>query len=619
MARCTLLDVPPELRVMICQYLEFRDLFHLTRSHRNIYEFAVDAMFRQDALTRNSSAILWAASASGVSLEYGNMAVAILHRSIKHGGEVNARHYRKDAVSTALHVAVAHGNKQFVQELIYYGAKIKSFSLRLWEFLNVGRFNKKLDSCTRLKDFAKKARIQDQCWFPLLPAMFRHDFQVAELVLGYHKSCYLAIESKYLYVPPLRKSPNISAAYTILHLLAEENVFPDLHETLFDRFRADAAFPGPVSRKSPLMKAIKKGNEAATKILISLPQNLNVVSNLGWPALSYAVEGAATHFMPKARDWSVSVVKLLVEKGANANMGRPSSPLQLAVTSLLQDKIEVDPRHGKRMRQVIEVLLDYGADVNVAMASGGSLSHYMFLELEADSKRHSFRKLFAQFLGYGMRVNDLFPDGTSFLGKSLASQIIGDKITAGLLDHGARPTPQESDGILHRWLRKDKNLSKTLESQLPLLAPMFSQPAVDQAFFQTITKHDVKRFMALLDSRKPSNPSLMLGEALQNRFARRQDLYVLPFDPNWTNSNGQGYSHIVIEELGDGRYSEREALVEMHRLIANGVKLGQRDLEGMTVLQRLRQVQKLSEDEDPFAKLERLLTRSRLQEQGNEF
>ncbi|OAA45335.1 Ankyrin repeat-containing domain protein [Beauveria brongniartii RCEF 3172] len=407
MARCTILDVPPELRVIICQYLEFRDLFSLIRSHRNIYEIALDALFRRDALTRNSSAIMWAASASGSSVEYANMAMMILDRSIKNGGQVDARHYKKDAVSTALHVAVAHGNKSFVEQLIYYGASINSFSLRLWEFLSVGRFNEKMNSATRLRDFAKKARIQDQCWFPLLPAMFRHGPQVANLVLNHRSNCYLAIEHKYLYVPPLRKIPKISAAYTIHHLLVEEDVFPHLHQTLFHHFRAHATFPAPVSRMSPLMKAITKGNRAATEILISLPQDLNVVSNLGWPALSYAVEGAATQFMPKARDWSKSVVKLLLEKGANANMGSPSSPLQLAVTSLVEDKIEVDPGHQKRMRQVIEVLLDYGADVNVTTADGGNLSHYMFRKMEAHSNRHSFRKLFVQFLGHGMRARKL--------------------------------------------------------------------------------------------------------------------------------------------------------------------------------------------------------------------
>ncbi|KAM0665832.1 hypothetical protein ACQRIU_005176 [Beauveria bassiana] len=619
MARRTILNVPPELRVMICQYLEFRDLFSLIRSHRNIHEYAVDALFRQDALTRNSSAIMWAASASGVSVEYGKMALMILNRSIKNKGKVDARHYRRNAVSTALHVAVAHGNKNFVERLIYHGASINSFSLRLWEFLSIGRFNEKLDSGARLRDFARRARIHDQCWFPLLPAMFRHDFQVAQLVLDHHRSCYLAIEPKYLHVPPLRKIPKISAAYTIHHLLVEENVFADLHETLFHRFRADAAFPGPVSRMSPLMKAIRKGNDAAIRTLISLPQDLDVVSKLGWPALSYAVEGAATQVMPRARDWSASVAKLLLEKGANANMGSPSSPLQLAVTSLVKDKIEVDAGHQKRMRQVVEVLLDYGADVNAPMVAGYNLSHYMFFVMVADSKRHSLRKLFAQFLGYGMRVNDLFPDGTSFLGNALAAPVMSEKITVGMLDHDARPTPQESDGILHGWLVKDKNLSKKLESHLPVLSPMFSQPAVDRAFLQIIESHDVKRFETLFQLRKPSNPSLMLDIALRKHFARREDLYVLPFDPNWMNSNSQGYSHIVIEELRVGAYNEREAIAEMSRLIAKGVKLGQRDHEGMTVVQRLSQIQRLSKDEDPFGKLERLLTRSRLKELGNEF
>ncbi|KAM3556845.1 hypothetical protein ARSEF4850_005345 [Beauveria asiatica] len=618
MARCTILDVPPELRVMICQYLEFRDLSSLIRSHRNIYESALDALFRQDALTRNSSAIMWAASASGVSVEYATMAVRILYRSINNGGEVNARHYKHDAVSTALHVAVAHGHQRFVKELIDYGATINSFSLRLWEFLSVGRFSEKLDSATKLRDFAKKAKIQHLCWFPLLPAMFRHDFQVAELLLDYRKSCYLAIEAKYLHVPPLRKIPNISAAYTIHHLLVEGNVFPNLHTALFHQFRAHVAFPGPVSRMTPLMKAIKEGNQEATKILISLPQDLDAVSNLGWPALSYAVEGAATQFMPKARDWSKSVAKLLLEMGANANTGSPSSPLRLAVTSLVEDKIEVDPGHQNRMRQIIEVLLDYGADVNVTTAAGFNLSHYMFLEMEAHSKRQSFRKLFAQFMGYGMRVNDLFPDGTSFLGKSLASPVIGEKITAGLLDHDARPTPQESDDILHGWLVKYKKLSKKLESHLPVLSPMFSQPAVDRAFHQTITSHDVKRFDTLFELRKPSDPSFMLGIALREHFARREDLYVLPFDANWIDSNGQGYPHIVIEGLGVGTYNQREAIAEMCRLIAKGVKLDQRDHEGMTVLQRLTQVQELSKDDDSFGILERLLARSRLKEIGNE-
>ncbi|OAA77298.1 Ankyrin repeat-containing domain protein [Akanthomyces lecanii RCEF 1005] len=618
MVRHPLLDLPDELMVMICHYLPFKDLRTLARVHRKrITGIATEALFRRDATTRNSSAILWAANASGASVAYAHMAMAILQDSVRYGGDVNAIHCRNDAVCTAIHVAVAHGQKGFVDELIYYRAKINTSSVRLWKFLNVGRYNKSLDRAKQLRKFAKQTKIQDYCWFPLLPALFRQKPQIAALLVRQGHTGYLALDRKDIYVPPLLQRTRTNTAYTVNHFLAEQNPFPDHPEaakSLFERFGGEAALVEPGSGMPPLMKAIEVGNEIAVDVFFSFPQDLNVVSPLGWSMLCYAVDGAASRLMPKQRNWSATVVKRLLEKGAGVNVGGPSSPLQLAVTSALQDEIVTDPNHTKRMRQIIGHLLDYGADVHAPMEGGLNLGQYIFLEMQENNERHLLRDLFLQFLDYGLRVDDLFPDGNSLFAKALNSSAIGKTLMADIVDRGVRPAPHECDQILQLWLDKSKTLPKKIEQELPLLAPNFSQAAVDRAFSHIVLNNESRLFDALSRCRETSRPSNLLGTALRHRFPQRAGLYKLSFDPNWHNKSGQGYGHIVVEELGNKVYPEREAIEEMRCLIAKGLRLDLRDNEDKTVLQRLTMLQETSEDDDPWGKLQRFLMHSRLAE-----
>lgn len=619
MERYTILSMPHELCAMICQHLAFKDLRNLAKVHRYISDIATVTLFRQDAATCSSSAILWAASASGVSIPYAERAVQILERSIRYGGDVNAIHYRGDAICTAIHVAVAHGHDSFARALLNHGANINTFSIRLWEFLNVGRFDRNLDRATVLRDFARNARIQDQCWLPLLPAMLRSDFRFAELLIQRKCSGYLALHRRYLFMPPLQNAPHINSAYTIHHMLVDKNAFPKMQKTLFQEFPHEVTLPEPGSGMSPLMKAICKGNELAVDILFSFPQDLDAISALGWSTLCYAVEGAAWRTMPKMRDWSAALAERLVEAGAGVNIGGPSSPLQLAVTSVLEDDIapELNP-HTRRMKQLILRLLDNGADVNVQVRAGVSLGQDIFLRMQQTPDRPLLRSLFTMFLDYRLRVNDLFPDGTSIFGQSLASRAIGKKIMDVIVAYGARPAPDECDHVLYLWWNKDKILPKQTKEELHLLAPMFSQPAVDRAFLEIVLKNDAKQFDSLSQWRQTSQPDQLMGTALREHFSRRQALYALSFNPRWQNQRGQGYAHIILEQLSEDVYTEREAIEDIKQLIAKGMRLDLRDCGGKTALQRLTLLQEEFDEENVFGKLEKLLMRSRLKELGDE-
>lgn len=619
----TIFSLPDELIVMIYRCMDFQDLRALAQAHRSrISGIATEILFRRDAATRNSSAILWAASASGVSVDYANLAVRILQISVQYRGDVNAIHYRSDAVCTAFHVAVAHGNKTFVEELIHYRANINTFSVRLWKFLSVGQFSKSLDRAAQLRKFAKKTKTQDYCWLATFPAMFRHDPQVALLLVQRGCPCNLALARKDIHVPPLVKRPRINTAYTIPHFLVEGNAFPDHPEavkSLFERFGGEGSLTEPASGMPPLMKAIEIGNETAVDALLSFPQDLNAVSPLGWSMLCYAVQGAASHLMPNPkRNWSATVVKRLLDNGAGANTGRPLSSLQRAVVSVLDDEAVADVNHTRRMRRVIGYLLEYGADVHTLMEGGLSLGQHLFLKMEENNKGHLLRDLFLQFLEYGLRVDDLFPDGSSFFGKALNSSTIGKQLMADMLDHGVRPAPHECDQVLELWLRKSKRLPKKIEQELHQLAPMFSQAAVDQAFSYIVSNNESRLFDTLSQCRETSIPSQLLAAALRSSFSRRESLYRLPFDPAWQDNKGRGYGHIIMEELGQKVYSEREAIEAIVHLIANGLRLDLRDHEGKVVLQRLTLLQHQLKGEDPLGKLERVLMRSRLKEQEDE-
>lgn len=615
--RYTLGALPGELLTLISEHLANCDLFNFALVSQYIYFHANRVLYRRDAHHGNSFAILWAASASGFSTQYAQAAIQTLRLSVDCGGNINTLHYRDDAFSSAFHVAVAHGNKIFIHELIRHQANTDSFSFRLWEFLNTGRFGRQLNSAVRLKSFATEAKIENHYWLPMLPAMFRSDLNIANVLASRGCPACLAFHHKRPYTPPFSYPPQISHGYTIHHLLVDQDLFPEHQASLFQRFGNAANLPERRSRMTPLMKAVQKANHKATDMLLSLPQELDALSSTGWPAISYAVQGASTLYTPAARDCSASLVKALLDKGANPNVRTWSSPLQLAATSLLDDQIATDPKHTRRMRQVVSDLLENGADVNVRMRTGQTLGQWVVLELDCHEPALP-RGLLIEFLDHGMNANVFFPDGTSMLGRCLASDAINKPLLIALLYHGAQPTPQECDTLLYRWVRKDKTLLKEIKEKLPVFAVKFSQDAVDKAYTSIVLSNEGKRFDLLMEWRRTTTkPSQLLGTALRHKFSRRQDLYALPFDPTWHNKHGQGYGHIILDGLKTGIYTEKEAIKEMKQLLAKGLKLSMRDKEGMAVLQQLTALRQ-SMDDDAFGNLESLLTRSRLLEIGNE-
>ncbi|KAJ3493177.1 hypothetical protein NLG97_g4898 [Lecanicillium saksenae] len=613
-----LLALPDELKLEVCQYLEFSDLFRLSLVSRGVAGVATEVMYKRDARSGKSHAILWAASASGFSEDHGKHSIKILEYSKYYGGNVNAFHYQGNAFCTALHVAAAHGNKVFVEKLIEHGANINAYSLKLWRFLRVGRFRRELDSATILKAFAQRSKTQNYCWLPLLPAMFRYDPYVARILARGGSSHHLALHRRNIFVPPLLKEPQITDGYTIHHFLIDERRFPDLRGKLFCHFKESLALPERKSRMSPLMKAIHNGNEEITEILIPISQQLDMTSVIGWPALSYAVQRAATFDMPKKRDWSVSIVRALLNQGADPNIGQPSPPLEIAVTDLLKDSIIPEQKHMRRMRQIISDLLDHGASPNLWMRSGQTLGQFVFREIEKRPNTHFIRDILAEFLEKGLRLNILFPDGTSILGRALASSSVGPKLALSLLPYDPFLTPDECDSVLKRWARKDKSLPKEFKENLDLFAPRASQPAIDGAYTSIILDNNAKELAVLMGYRYTTRPSNLLATAIRHKAACREALFPRSFDPLWTNVRGQSYGHIIIEELGRGKYTEKEAIQDMTTLLARGLRLDIRDNEGQVVLQRLMQLPQVLNDEDAFPKLDRLIMRCRMKEQENE-
>ncbi|KAJ6784550.1 hypothetical protein PWT90_07754 [Aphanocladium album] len=571
-------------------------------------------MYRRDARCGNSYAILWAASASGCSEDHASFAIRTLCSSVKYGGNVNAFHYRGKAVCTALHVAAAHGNRTFVEVLLENHANVDAYSLRLWKFLRTGLFRAEMNRATILKEFAKRTKLKNYCWLPLLPAMLRDSPYVAESLLQRQCSYHLALHCRNIFSPSLLKRPDMTEGYTVHHFLVDEGGFPASRSKIFHHFKDGVAIPERKSRMTPLMKSIQKADERSTETLISLSQKFDVTSATGWPALSYAVEGVSTFDTPKKRDWSASIVRQLLEKGANPNIGRPLQPLELAVTRLLEHT--TDPGRAKQMRETILELLEHHADTNSQMSSGMTVGQFLYLEIEKKPTLTALRSLLKEFLGKGMRTNILFPDGTSILWRALNSNDLKRTIPTVLLKHGAHLTTAECDNLLLVWAGKKEKLHNDVEAQLSTFAVKCSQDTVNAAYSQIISNNDAAKYGDLINWRAATNMNVLVAKAIRHGFSRRHDLFGRAFDPNWQNKNMKSYAHIIIDVACDGPYNEAVPMEDLRILQKRGMSLQLKDRDGLTAFQSLNRQREGWEGSDPFGKLQRQMGFDLLAETG---
>lgn len=609
--RIFFITLPAELRLQIGKYLSQSDLYKLSLVCRATQYEATEQLYRKDAREGNSYAIAWAARTSSI---YEASSFQTMKLSLWHGGSIDAKQSKNGAFVSIIHIAAAHGSQAFVRELLRQGASVHSHSIQPWEFLN-------LDLATKLRQHTRQKRIAGYYCLPLLLAMFRPDFLVAEELIAAHCTAYLAIQTSDEIQLAREHHPLLTEAYTIHHMLIASNIFIDQWDLIFDHFRAEVTVLEPASRMPLLMKTLEEGNVDAAEYVFKIEQNLNILSPIGWSSLAYAAKGALAFERPKRRNWSADMLVRLLERGANPNAGRQAYPLEIPLRTLLEKQL-TDVDQIRRTKKMIFSLLDHHADLNVVPWQGPSIGQAFFTVIENQPTfTTTFQEIFFRFLECGIDVNHLFPDRTSLLGRSLGprfkSRIMADK----LLKYNARMTPREFDGFFRNWVKNNFKFPKDFSMQYHIR--MLSQDTIDRAYRYIVKGRDDKKYEILKKNRGTiTEPNCIVPIWLQHHNWHRDDMFALGFDPNWQSATRQGYAHMIVERLCNNPQQANLALEDMKRLIEKGMKVGLRDSDGRTAYQRLNRLIETFPECTPevkgLMKLKTIMAQQRLEEIPNE-
>jgi ankyrin repeat protein len=240
-----------------------------------------------------------------------------------------------------------------------------------------------------------------------------------------------------------------------------------------------------------LIEAVKQGDVAAVRVLISQRTDVNAAEADGSTALHWAV-----------RRSDAPLVELLLKAGANARAATRYNVTPLALASANGDAVSVEhllkagadangtSEEGQTALmtasltgdvKTIGVLVAHGANLNAkepykgqtalmwAASAGNAEASRVLIESGAEvgarsktgwtsflfAVRNGHADAAAVLLNHGANVNDVAPDGTSALNMAVVNAYF--ELASVLLDHGADPNvPDPRGSALHTlaWLRK---------------------------------------------------------------------------------------------------------------------------------------------------------------------
>ncbi|KAL7057529.1 hypothetical protein AAHC03_016886 [Spirometra sp. Aus1] len=376
--------------------------------------------------------------------------VAIVELLLSYGAQIACT---TEAGLTPLHVAAFVGSADIVRMLLERGASVDQTTMRCETALHLAARNCQLNVAGALlsANATVDAKAKDD-QTPLHLAVLTGSLEMVTLLLS------------------AGADPNLTTrdAYTALHIAAKEGRL-DIVQALLEA----GADPDARTRRgfSPLHLAAKRGRAAVARQLLQVKSdNVNAEGRNGLTPLHMAV-----HYN------HVQLVELLLDHGADASCARGFSPLHLAAKrgraavarQLLQvksDNVNAEGRNGLTPLhmavhynhvQLVELLLDHGADASCAAGNG-----YTALHIAAKKNHQDIASLLLADDHDNHRSTNA-ESRSGFTPLHLASQEGNVDMVGLLLLNGAEPNHQAKNGLtpLHLAAQEDRvNVAQQLVS-----------------------------------------------------------------------------------------------------------------------------------------------------------
>ncbi|CAG9941285.1 unnamed protein product [Clonostachys rosea f. rosea IK726] len=618
-ARSYLARIPNEIQTQICTYLSTASLAKLAVTCRTTHGAARRVLYLRNATEENSSAVKYAILVSAKKYTE-KIALRIIDMAISHGAQLDTIHSHPTipkTYATALHMAAALGYCLIVKRLLQQNACVTLASRNLWDMIQLSSremdqiimraapcFTDTLSWCPR----RVKAYLAGVEWLPLFVPFILKDKEIINLLLSRVPDCRLTLDFK----------GRGCGALTALHVIAaKENQDENLSKKVLQLSTnlINEKLPGDAG--SALHVALRQGNESMFQLLVNKEADLNLQTHsLGYAPIHIAIIRCYESDMPERKVYQ-SFIELLVDKGAD--LDRPTlfegfTPLMTLVGSAEWDwKLSY-----RNMKQLVDLFLAKGCRVN-HMAPGRETFVSLIIERITEKNGNpSLEALLEDVIDKGANLNIQLPNG-----KSIAKAYVIDsercpRLAKLLVKKGARINDEEVDSAFLTCFKNPrvyKIYQAILDKKPPvpqdtikeaylhaLKESLVSQDAIDEAYLYAVESRSQK----LVDELRktwgfsPSNTDILVWHALQDPKQTLMDFVLeLDFNANTIHLDSGSYLHLIVGQLAKDGYTEKVAIINAKALIEKGTSVLQKDGEGKTAIQRLRE-----SDEERFRKAE---------------
>jgi len=332
---------------------------------------------------------------------------------------------------------------------------------------------------------------------------------------------------------------------------------------------------------TPLMKASENNDLASVKYLVENGANINYQLDKQGKEylLGFEIGKTALHFAAEKN--SAEVAEFLIKSGANVNIKNVEgkTPLMKAVTFIatnaqkesalankalyFSEKVKNTPNYqesfllGSRYFNVICVLLNNNADINVQDTAGNTALHYAIMKLD---KYNDTRTAIHQLLSYNPNVNIANNEGNTPLLLSLRSDLLFESNLLLYLKADVTTKNKARESVFDAIIETDRRNNFSMDGEnatifVANLKRLFAMGAKDSGsgllywlsidYTRSYLKNDIVDLIGL-SLNSGSDPNFSIGE----KYSSVIDYFIKAYQQNPGNGNERYYT--ILEMLING-------------------------------------------------------------------
>ncbi|KAG5916787.1 hypothetical protein E4U61_003309 [Claviceps capensis] len=441
---CLLMNMPPEIKILIMYHMTPGTLSRLGQSCQTWYQFTLPELYARDAKEGYSSAIRWMA-AHAVDEDTTEIALNTLEISARYGGQVDViSEYEGQKVyknPTALHQAIARRNLRLAKKLLDMGARHDIPCLDPFQFLFASQPEELM---ARLNYFenAFDSFCTIGMWFPIFLAFFVRDPDMGQLLVDRGAGREAMLSPSFVDIP---------CRILILHFAAADTTeeIGQWH-FLFDSFRKHINQRCTEKEETPLHIALRCGSVQSMQLALEAGAKMEINNAYLLTPLVALARGLDTFCIQtgNVRNQNhIICIRNLVELGGSIHPGGDS------VMVYVMGFYFRNPDMWPDMIHALNFFLDHGVDLNERSLTGTNVVSQLVPAIctAAPPAMEAFKELLHDLVDKGLDLTRLPLRGSPL--NSVISQT--DAQPAWLFDllceKGATILRSEVDYFFIRW------------------------------------------------------------------------------------------------------------------------------------------------------------------------